>query len=165
LSWKPPQAFASIGKISETAKHLDEFSEAVGNHGLSFHYHNHNHEFRSIEEGTPYDLLVQRTSNSGLEFDIGWAKLAGADPVSLIERYGDRITYLHFTDIAPGPETTELDTERGVRLGEGIVDLDGCMEAAQAADVEWAIYEHWEPEDPRESIEHASSVFDDLLDR
>jgi sugar phosphate isomerase/epimerase len=163
LAWQPPEAFGSNDRITKTAEQLTAFANSAKGQGFTFHYHNHNHEFSEIDAGRPYDLLVERTDNVGLEFDIGWARLAGVDPVSVIERYGDRISHLHFTDVSPGPETTQLDTDRGVRLGEGVVDLEGCTAAAEAAGIKWAIYEHWEPENPRESVEHAAGVLDELV--
>ncbi len=59
-------------------------------------YHNHDHEFVPLGDGTAFDALVDQTT-IGFEFDAGWAHAAGQDPVELIRRLDGRVPVVHLT--------------------------------------------------------------------
>lgn len=61
--------------------------------------------------------------------------LGGVDPVTLVDRYADRIRHVHFAD-------TIVDTRDSTELGKGDLDLDTCVDAVARADVAWYSYEH-----------------------
>jgi sugar phosphate isomerase/epimerase len=162
--WKPPDGFASLEAIEETAAELDALAEAFAERGIDLLYHHHSHEFVDRGGGTAFSRLVEQTATLGFVIDTGWARLGGADPAVLIQRHGDRVGTIHVTDVADGPVSHDTDTERGVRLGEGIVDLPACLDAAREHGIEWATFEGWEPDDTRAWIEHARGVIDELLE-
>jgi sugar phosphate isomerase/epimerase len=113
------------------------------------------HPARATAATTPFDRLVAATASLGFELDVGWAVAAGVDPISLLERYGDRIPLVHLKDVRVDPTAP-----RGgypVDLGEGDVDLRGCLRAARDAGGEWAVFEHDAPADPVESTRAAAS--------
>ena len=84
------------------------------------------------------------------------AALAGQDPVSLLERYGDRIEGVHLKDY-------DLDAEASVDLGDGDVDVAGCIGAARDAAVEWGIVEFESSDDPLASAERSAETLEELL--
>jgi hypothetical protein len=64
-----------------------------------------------------------------LELDTYWAAAGGVDPLSLFEKYGDRITHLHVKD---GP----VEGGHGVInvvLGTGAMDIPPILEASPTA--------------------------------
>lgn len=66
--------------------------------GMKFGFHNHYKEFETMPGGyVPYDEIVSRTSLE-LELDTYWAYVAGKDPVELMERYRDRLRFIHIKD-------------------------------------------------------------------
>jgi sugar phosphate isomerase/epimerase len=164
-------AFAA-GTVEETAARLDALAGRVADAGGRLLYHNHEFEFEvgiENESGgdaeqsagtgeTPYHTLVAATTRLWFELDVGWATAAGADPVALVDRFGDRVPILHLKDV-------RLDREapRGARpvdLGEGDVDLRGCLRAGRRAGVEWIVFEHDAPIDPTASVRDAADWLD-----
>lgn len=154
VPWLDPSHFESEAAIARVATRLDEMAASLAGDGFSLHYHNHDQEFVHRGEHTAMDELLARTDGSiGFELDLGWANAAGADPAALLDRYGDRISHVHFAD-------ADTDSMACVELGEGDLDLDACLEAARDAGVEWYVYEHDEPTDPRGSLVHGAETLD-----
>jgi len=138
----PPSAFESDDAVAATARRLTRLADALADRGLACSYHNHDHEFRSLPDadGTAYDRLLALTDGRlGVELDLGWAVADGVDPVRLLRGYGDRIELVHAKDAADGAP---------VQLGRGDVDFPAALAAARDAGVDWAIYEHDDPDDP-----------------
>lgn len=129
----------------ELGRRLDLLSYRFRAGGFRFAYHNHEFELLPFDDGGPDRLgrdglhtLVSRRSHNGwgLELDTYWAAFAGSDPVALIRELGDRVQLLHLKDglLAGRPEERtagKATSERWFRpLGEGNVDIAGCVEAA-----------------------------------
>jgi len=137
--------FESADAIDETADRLSALANDLGAGGVDLHYHNHAHEFTDLGDETGFERFIEATEDVYIELDVGWAQTGGADPIDLIERYGDRVPLIHMKDMTAGGEFAEI--------GEGVVDMAGCAAAAAEADGEWLIYEHDEPADPTASID------------
>jgi len=78
--------------------------------------------------------------------------VAGADPVAVLDRWGDRVSLVHISDAD--------ETRSSVEVGDGVLDVDGCATAVQEHDVGWAIYEHDDPDDQMESVAHGAGVLE-----
>ena len=142
--------FADAAAVDATARRLSNLAVRLEEHGLRLAYHNHDHEFVALEERTAFERLVDTASERvAFELDVGWAAAAGHDPVDLLERYGDRIPLVHVKDV-------DAATGDPVDLGEGDVDVEGCVRAARGIDAEWVIFEHDHPDDPEASVEAAA---------
>lgn len=138
-------------EIREAATKLDALAERVEARGFELLYHNHHWEFESLDGASRYDRLLEATDDRvGVELDVGWAAAGGADPVALIDRLGERLRVLHAKD-------ADVDAAESVEVGDGDVDLEACVRAAAEAGVEWVVYEHDEPTDPRASISTGAS--------
>lgn len=69
--------------------------------GIRLCYHNHEHEFRAVEDGfVPYDAIVEKTELL-LELDTYWAFVAGRNPVEMLQSLKDRIPVIHIKDGSP----------------------------------------------------------------
>ncbi len=104
--------------------------------------HNHNWESgASSETRTAFDILVEHTDPKNVVFqvDLYWATNGGADPVELLERYGDRVQLFHVKDMAAGTFPGRIEI-----VGEGIIDFPAIFAAAQGP-VRYYVVEH----DPR----------------
>lgn len=142
--------FADVSAVDATARRLSTLAVRTAEHGLHLRYHNHDHEFVRLAGTTAFERLVDTAADRvGFELDVGWVAAAGQDPVDLLERFGDRIAMVHLKDVDAGAGAP-------VDLGAGDVDVDGCVRAARAADVEWLLFEHDSPADPRASLEVAA---------
>ena len=75
--------------------------------GLTMCYHNHAFEFApSGSSGILLDVLMKVTDPKlvSLELDMMWAQVAGVDPVSVLEKYGDRMKLMHLKDVVAMPK-------------------------------------------------------------
>lgn len=145
--------FESVDAIQAAADRLSALVGRLADRGLALHYHNHAHEFDTVEGERALDRLLAAAPAVGLELDVGWAAAAGDDPVARIERFGDRIALLHAKDM-------RLDPRAFAEIGEGDVPMADCLAAATAAGVDWLVYEHDDPADPVASIERGAAYLD-----
>lgn len=151
------ERFADPTAVEETAAMLTDLAERVAEDGLRLAYHNHELEFVEVgaDDESAFERLLAATEGVDFELDVGWAHAAGADPVALLDQYADRITRVHLKDVV-----VDAAAERGGRpvdLGAGDVPLADCAEAAHAADVDWAVFEHDAPDDPLTFLEEAGA--------
>lgn len=164
----PSGKFENYDDLMRQCELFNECGEAARSYGIRFHYHNHAHEFMTIDGSTVLELMMKNTDTDklGLELDTFWAMRAGADPLELICRYADRITLLHQKDMAkntPSPvnlftrldrkvteehvcgfeywkdETSDLDF---AEIGTGIMDIQKIIDTAnEKAKVEYIFLE------------------------
>lgn len=102
-----------------TAEILNQIGEESKRRGLIFCWHNHNKEFIPMEEGLPFDWLMNHTDKNLIkcEMDIYWVKKGGADPVEVLKKYNNRYGILHVKDMTGDAQQTFTD------VGSGIIDF------------------------------------------
>jgi sugar phosphate isomerase/epimerase len=145
--------FADAAAVANTAETLSDLVASVAAYDLGLCYHNHELEFADVDNRFAFEQLVEMTDEVEFELDVGWAYAAGADPVDLLDRYADRITRVHLKDVV-----VDSAADRGGRpvdLGAGDVPLRECAAAARDAGVDWAVFEHDDPDDPLAFLEQA----------
>ena len=124
------------------AQYLNELGEVARMQGQTLMVHNHNWEFQRVfGDRTAFDILMEYTDprNVVFQLDLYWATRGGADPVELLERYGDRIELFHVKDMAAGTFPGRIEI-----VGEGIIDFPTIF-AASPGPVRYYVVEH----DPR----------------
>jgi sugar phosphate isomerase/epimerase len=111
---------------------LNKIGEVCKKHGLTLCWHNHNKEFIAMEEGLPFDYLMNNTDKNLVkcELDIYWVKKGAADPVQILRKYKDRYRILHVKDMAPGPEMDFACP------GSGIIDFPSVFSEALGQGIE-----------------------------
>ena len=124
---------ASAGKIGGAdgwkafADGLAAASEKLQPQGMSTGFHNHQVEWRPLENGQrPMDIIAAGTPKAvTLQLDAGTSVEAGADPVAWIKSNPGRIRSIHLKD---------WGKERGyhVAFGEGDVPWKGIFDAAES---------------------------------
>ena len=133
------------------AREANELGRRLGSIGLSLGYHNHSHEFEKFGERTAMEIFYQESDPDCVfaEIDTYWVQHGGASPVVWINKLADRLPTLHLKDMAMhGHE--QLYAE----VGEGNLDWEGIIAAAQDAGVKWYIVEQDTCQrDPFESLE------------
>lgn len=98
----------------EDVKRVAALCQTLGSkckeHGMSFCYHNHYHEFVKIDGKYALEWLVELTDPSlvGVELDTYWAARGGESPVNLLEKLGSRCTMLHQKDLSSGVKEVNL---------------------------------------------------------
>ena len=119
--------------------------------GMKFFYHTHGYEFRPVDGGTLFDLLISGTNPDSVcfEMDVFWIVHSGQDPVALFKKYGSRFALMHLKDMKKGTPTGlftgHSDVTNDMPLGAGIINIPATLKAAQAAGVKWYIIEDESP--------------------
>lgn len=153
----PQDYTASAAGWKAAAAVLNEIAVKLHSHGMRIGYHNHDVEFHDINGILPWALLYQETrSDVILQLDTGNARIAGADPASLIRQYPGRAVTVHVKDYLPGHldpviGSSEFDWARFVNVCE-----------AEGA-TEWFIIEH--DCSRREEVKICSEAFQRLRAR
>ena len=120
--------FTDADAVATTAAMLDTLDATYDRPLL---YHNHDHEFGTIDGETAFDRLVDETS-VGFELDAGWAHAAGRDPVDRRPRplrdrpdgrLGGDLSVFPVADLADcGPVRLDIGQRgAGVDHGGGVV--------------------------------------------
>lgn len=130
----------------------------------------HNHYDTLIETQAELEYVLSRIEPELLGFcpDTAHLALAGMDPVKVIERHLDRITYVHLKDLKPLPRSVgrivrwhELTTE----LGSGIIDFPKILSLLKSSGlVEWLVVEQdFSDKDPVDSARESRDYIANLI--
>ena len=153
----PGEARGSAAAVADFIEKAQEIGRRLKKAGMTFNYHNHDFEFKTLDNGrTMMDMLIEDSDPELLHFipDVMWIQYAGADPVKVLERMKGRVKVAHFKDYI-------LDENGGrkfVSLGKGLVDLDACYEAACRLEIPYIMYEQdsdWTDGDAFRSVEES----------
>lgn len=132
-------------QVSEAIEILTKSGEAAKKSGITLCYHNHTHEFEMVDGKIPYDLLLQISPDIlKMEIDLGWATVAGADPIGLFNKNPGRFPLWHVKDI----NTQKAPTE----IGNGTVDFKRIFAASNKAGMKYFFVEQDGAKNPIESI-------------
>ena len=157
-------------QMVEEIRAIGEKAKAAG---LVLLYHNHDFEFRKLEDGQigldylyaniPADLLQT-------ELDQCWVKYAGYDPVAYLQKYEGRSPVVHLKDfhvegkqegdpyalIGLDEKEKKANTAFEFRpLGKGIQDIPAIIEASKAAGSKWFVVEQDQPSMGKNPLECA----------
>ena len=155
----PLQARFSLQAAVDFAKQADDFACQLKEHGIDLYYHNHHFEF--VRHGGKFlmDIIKENTKYLGFELDIHWIHRGGMDPVKFINQYAGRIRLLHLKDYRIAAmemeENADFSTKEGMmkayaainnivqfaEVGEGTLDIPGCIEAGLAGGSEYFLVE------------------------
>jgi sugar phosphate isomerase/epimerase len=141
VAWIPHKAPFTHEDAQKTIDDFNRIGKILKEqHGLTFVYHNHGFEFQPYQNGTLYDLMMQKTDPKyvSYELDILWAFFPGQDPAALLKKYGNRYKLMHLKDLKKGVEgnmSGGTSPEHDVPLGTGQLDIPAILKAAKKAGV------------------------------
>lgn len=138
---------------------LNIAAEAAKKAGITLAYHNHDREFKSVEDMIPYEYFLSQTSDKvmKMELDLAWCMKGGADPVELFKKHPGRFPLWHVKDI---------DKDGKIQpVGKGILDFKPIFEAATKAGLKHIFVEHDFPTDAVASINESSVYINKNLNR
>jgi sugar phosphate isomerase/epimerase len=126
VPWVPPPETAA--EADAALERISKARAVAENADLTFAYHNHDFEFRTLDDGTD---LWSRITAAGIPHqpDVGWLTVAGRDPVATINELAGRCPTVHAKDVRQKPDGTWED----VIAGDGEIDWPGVAAAAIAA--------------------------------
>ena len=126
VPWLPAPATAA--EADAAVERIASAHRVATDAGLGFAYHNHDFEFRTLDDGT--DLWSRITAAQiPHQPDVGWLTVAGRDPVATINELAGRCPSVHAKDVRQKADGTWED----VIAGDGEIDWNAIVEAAIAA--------------------------------
>ena len=157
-------------KNTQAVREFIEKANAVGKklkeNGMTFNYHNHAFEFEKLEDSDKcmMDLLLEESDPEYFNFipDVAWIHFGGQNPVDVLKKMKGRVKVLHFKDYI----IDENGERKFVSLGQGVVNLKECYEAACELGIPFIAYEQdcdWKDDDPFVSTEESWAFMQSLI--
>lgn len=131
-------------EIMAEIEKFEAFAQKLQKEGMTFLYHNHDVEFNYVYNGaSAFSLMVANSDTMKFELDVGWVTYSGHNPVRVINDLGSRLGgILHVKDFVPGEVQQGNHTMPNFTTpGTGLLNLKGCLEAAQGLGIEYASVE------------------------
>lgn len=153
IAWTPQDERRTLDDWKRVADKFNRAARAAKEAGLTFAYHNHDFEFKSVGQGPiPFDLLLAETDPElvKIEMDLYWITLGGFDPLPYFRKYPGRFPMVHVKDMKKGGERPLM-----VDVGQGDIDFTGIFARREEAGIRHFFVEHDEPAAPLASIERS----------
>jgi sugar phosphate isomerase/epimerase len=127
----PGEWMISVDSFRRNADYFNKVGEKCKKAGLKFGFHNHQVEFKEINDRIPYDILVEKTDPKLVifELDLAWITAAGKDPLTYFSKYPGRFELWHMKDLSP--------EKNDATLGEGIIDFKPILAKARSAGMQY----------------------------
>ena len=137
----------TLDEIKGSIEVLNKTGEACKKAGIQFCYHNHYHEFETVEGQIPYHMMLSQCDADivKMELDLCWVTKAGVDPVMLFTEHPGRFPLWHVKDI-------DKDLKGPLPVGTGVVDFKRIFANADKSGMKHIFVEHDMPADPYASI-------------
>jgi len=132
-----PADYERLGKL------ITEIGRRTADLGISLGYHNHMGTLGQTPEEVDRIMEATDPRYAKLELDVAHYFQGGGDPAKAIEKYHDRLLFLHIKDVESLPNAENpTHAYRFVELGRGRVDLPAVFEALRNVNFRgWAIVE------------------------
>lgn len=117
---------------------------------LVFGYHNHDYEFEKAGDQVLYDVLLDKTDPSLVQFelDLGWVIAAGSDPMHYFEKYSGRFPLWHLKDM-------DLVKKQSTEFGKGKMNIVQLLQSAKKSGMKYYFVEQEEySSTPLESLQY-----------
>lgn len=99
----PYQPPAKLDAVKRRAAELNANGKIAAKFGIKLFVHNHTGEFERLtdDDRTTYDVLLAETDPElvTMQLDIGWAYIAGVDPIALFQKNPGRYELWHVKDV------------------------------------------------------------------
>ena len=122
------------GHDTSTEEKLDELIDIMNyaqpilaENGIRLGYHNHSYEFIKTSYGKYIEEEIWNRTKADIELDTFWAYNAGLDPVEMMEKMKERLTFVHLKD---GFRSKNGERPEGVSLGLGAAPVAAVREKA-----------------------------------
>lgn len=132
-----PADYKRLGQL------LTELGKRVADVGVQLGFHNHMGAMGQTPEGLEQILEAADPRYAKLELDIAHCFQGGGDPAKAVEKYADRLLFLHLKDVSRVPLSPEdKQPYHFVELGRGLVDVPGVLAALRKVNFRgWGIVE------------------------
>ncbi|KQR68177.1 xylose isomerase [Pedobacter sp. Leaf176] len=129
-------------------KNADDYKKLVGkinkagqmckDAGIRIAYHNHDFEFEKLGDTTGYEILLNGTDKSMVDFelDLYWVVRSGHDPIKLFKENPGRFTMWHVKDM------DKTKKEWNTEVGKGAIDFKTIFASAKLSGMKHFFVEH-----------------------
>jgi sugar phosphate isomerase/epimerase len=106
---------------------------------LKFGYHNHEYEFESDKGQVLYDVLLDNTDPGlvHMELDLGWAIVAGKNPLDYFSSHKGRFPLWHLKDM-------NMTKKQSTEFGKGGLDIRQMLKHSKQAGMKYFFVEQEE---------------------
>ncbi len=138
LDNRPKSRVAIPDDYKQLGKALTELGKRTADLGIPLGYHNHMGSLSERPEELDQVMSASDPRYVKLELDIAHYFQGGGDPVKAIEKFSDRLLFLHIKDV----ERVSKSVYRFVELGHGLVDVPAVFESLTKINFRgWAVVE------------------------
>ena len=138
LDQRPKGRMAIPDDFKQLGKALTELGKRTADLGIPLGYHNHMGSLSERPDELDKIMAASDPRYVKLELDIAHYFQGGGDPVKAIEKYSDRLLFLHIKDV----ERVSQSVYRWVELGRGLVDVPAVFDSLNKVGYRgWAIVE------------------------
>jgi inosose dehydratase len=132
-----PADYKNLGRA------LTELGKRTADLGIPLGYHNHMGSLGERPEELDQIMSLSDPHYVKLELDIAHYFQGGGDPAQAIEKFKDRLLFLHVKDVERLPQDKDpRHSYRFVELGRGLVDVPAVFEALRSVNFRgWAVVE------------------------
>jgi|1185.fasta_scaffold03659_2 sugar phosphate isomerase/epimerase len=159
--------------VKHEAARYNRIGELARKFGIKLLIHNHTAEFLPCKDSpeVPYTILLNETDPELVVFqlDIGWAVVAGQNPVELFTKYPGRFVLWHVKDVAALKTLPALPDQGGrmaearlVPVGNGEIDYGEIFKHADVAGMKHFVIEQDSAADWGDSIAAARVSYEHL---
>jgi inosose dehydratase len=140
---RPKDRAVTAADYVRLGKLITEIGKRTADLGVSLGYHNHMGTLGQNPEEVDQILQATNPRYAKLELDVAHYFQGGGDPAKAIEKYHDRLLFLHIKDVESLPnQSNPMRAYRFVELGRGRVDLPAVFDALHKVNFRgWAIVE------------------------
>lgn len=139
--------YSSKSELEKLVSRLNNVGKILHEKGLELLYHNHNVEFKRLEDGQlVYEYLMQKLNPNYVNFELDtyWAIDAGVNVYDLSKKIGKRMKLHHINDRGSkekGPYMTPILKSDSMELGTGAIDLKTLLKIDEENEVECVVLE------------------------
>ena len=138
LDNRPKSRVAIPDDYKQLGRALTELGKRTADLGIPLGYHNHMGSLSERPEEVDQVMSASDPRYVKLELDIAHYFQGGGDPVKAIEKFSDRLLFLHIKDV----ERVSKSVYRFVELGHGLVDVPAVFESLTKINFRgWAVVE------------------------
>jgi sugar phosphate isomerase/epimerase len=164
----------TVDDVKQEAARYNSYGKIAQKFGIKLLVHNHTVEFvpcKDAAEQVPYSILLAETDPALVVFqmDIGWASVAGQNPIQLFQQHPGRFALWHVKDVAslkclpPVPDMgARMAEARLVPVGNGDIAYDEIFKYASVAGLKHFAIEQDSAADWGDSIAAARVSYEHL---
>src|SRR5690242_4380081 len=161
-----PKRDPAADDYKKLGRMLTEIGKRSADLGVKLGYHNHMGSMGQSPEEMDRVMDASDPRYVKLELDIAHCLQGGGDPVKAIQKYRDRLLFVHIKDVEsiPKEESKRGRDFRFVELGRGRVDVPAAFKALEDANFRgWAVVELDEVPNPSRTPKDSALISKNYL--